>query len=82
MRDMQCPYCDEVVADFDDFNMHVLKNHPDKISLEDFKEAKRDRLWGTATSLTAISLGTKVTDKDKVLSTFKFFLKSLMESGL
>jgi hypothetical protein len=79
---MECPYCETVVQNYEDFNLHVLKFHPEKTSLEDYKEIKRARIWNTSADLTAIALGGRRTDKDKVLETFKYILRNLMESGL
>lgn len=85
-KTLECPYCPTdcptELLNYDEFTMHVLSKHPDKTSLEDVKEIKRSRLWGTATELTAITVGTERADRNVVLENFKFFLKSLMDSGL
>jgi len=79
---MECPYCSETVADYDDFTLHVLKCHEDKTSLEEFRETKISRMWAIADSLTSTTFGNHAEqlDKEKVLETFKYFLRELMKS--
>ena len=78
---MQCPYCDESnLSDIDEINLHILKYHPDKTSLNDARENKTTRIWATAVELTNMSLGNTAHRKAMILKTFKFFLRELMKS--
>lgn len=78
---IDCPYCDKQLKSYDDFDTHTLKFHPEKIGLEEFKEAKRSRLWDTAIQLTFSTYGNNGSkDKEQTLETFKFFLRELMKA--
>ena len=79
---MQCPYCDVELKDTEELNFHALKFHPDKTSLEEYREDKIARIWGTALDLTAVCIHFKDAEipKEKVLENFKYFLRELMKS--
>ena len=78
---MECPYCDFNELDtIDDVNLHILKYHPNKTSLEEFRESVTTRLWSTAIELTRLSLSDSVHRNATVLKTFKFYLRELMKS--
>jgi len=80
---MECPYCDKEFIDHDDWNIHIIKNHPDKTTLEDFKEARVSRMWQHASELTIGFYGNRikhVRTKEEMLETWKYFLRELMKS--
>ena len=78
---MQCPYCDEsALGSIDEINLHILKYHPDKTSLNDARENKTTRIWATAVELTNMTLSNTAHRKATILKTFKFFLRELMKS--
>ncbi len=78
---MDCPYCEAQVKDYEEFNLHVLKRHPDKTSLEDVRQIRINRFWDTSANLTTLCFNSSVShDKSDVLNTFKYFLRNLMES--
>ena len=79
---MKCPYCLETIADIDELNVHCLQRHPDKTTLENFKEDRRSRLWSTAVQLTEVVCNSSsyASRKKTVLDTFKYFLRELMQS--
>lgn len=78
---MQCPYCDTELKDSEELNFHALKFHPDKTSLADYQENKIARIWETAVELSIAVLGTKGgIPKEKVMDTYRYFLRELMKS--
>ena len=78
---MQCPYCDEsALGSIDEINLHILKYHPDKTSLNDARENKTTRIWTTAVELTNMTLSNTAHRKATILKILKFFLRELMKS--
>jgi hypothetical protein len=79
---MQCQWCEADVKDFDEMQAHMLKFHPELTELENFKEDKIARIWGTSVDLCSVVFGTKggLANKETVLETFKYFLRELMKS--
>lgn len=79
--DFKCPYCEDVLTDWEHLNLHILEYHPEKSTLADYHEAKTSRIWLTATELTTMTLKPKQHNaKEGVLDTFKYFLRELMKS--
>jgi RNA polymerase subunit RPABC4/transcription elongation factor Spt4 len=64
---MECPYCDTEIKD-DEWNVHVLKFHPEKSGLEDFKQEKIARLWAVSTELTKITINKYIERKGNTLN--------------
>ena len=79
---MQCPWCEQQPADFDEMQAHMLKFHPELTELESMKEDRIVRIWQTAVDLTTTRFGYH---KDKldmvdVMETYRYFLRELMKS--
>ena len=78
---MQCPWCEQQPAEFDEMQAHMLKFHPEVTQLADYQETRVARIWGTAVDLCFITWGNKgVIPKEETIKTFKYFLQELMKS--
>jgi hypothetical protein len=79
---MQCPWCEQQPADFDEMQAHMLKYHPEVTQLADYQESKVQRIWGTAVDLTIVCYGyhKDPLNKEVVMETYRFFLRELMKS--
>jgi len=78
---MQCQWCEAEPKDFDEMQAHMLKFHPELTELENFKEDKIARIWGTSIDLCNLTYGNKGgISQEKVMETFRYFLRELMKS--